>query len=60
MNTNRSLRSLISSSSNTTEQQKLLASDGATSDSFGYSISMYNNLIAVGAIRGEYTAIYYE
>ena len=34
---------------------KLLASDGADSDNFGYSISIYNNLIAVGATLDDTT-----
>ena len=32
---------------------KLLASDGAEYDYFGYSISIYNNLIAVGAVLDD-------
>jgi hypothetical protein len=32
-----------------TQVAQLLASDGAEYDNFGWSISIYNNLIAVGA-----------
>ena len=31
------------------QEAKLVASDGATNDNFGWSISMYNKMIAVGA-----------
>ena len=46
-----SFRQLISSYSttSTTEQQNLVASDGSTNDDFGGSISIYGNMIAVGA-----------
>ena len=32
-----------------TQQQKLLASDGAAGDNFGLSVAVYNNTIVAGA-----------
>ena len=48
-------QSLDGSGNQWTQVAKLLASDGATYDLFGYSISIYNNLIAVGAYADDTT-----
>ena len=43
------------SNSQWTQVAKLVASDGASNDQFGYSISVYDNIIAVGARSDDIT-----
>ena len=40
-------------SGNWTQKQKLLASDGAVGDQFGYSVSVYSNIAVIGAYNDD-------
>jgi hypothetical protein len=43
---------LTSMAGNWTEKQKLLAADGASDDSFGYSVALESDTILIGAPEG--------
>jgi hypothetical protein len=38
-------------------QSKILATDGAASDQFGYSVSIYNNAAFIGAFKDDDKAL---
>ena len=40
------------------EKQKLLASDGAAEDRFGYSVAIHGDVIVGGALYNDHTAIH--